>query len=196
MYIKNFFGHLKTVTKHRWWVFYYCCKVGIPFRGLIHDISKFSPTEFFESVKYYNGKKSPIDVCKEKNGMSRAWLHHKGRNKHHYEYWQDDFDHGGKCLSMPDKYAKEMLCDFLGAGRAYMGKNFSYKAEYEWWRKKLASTTMCMHKNQKIFITLALSTLACDYTNKNKNFKSYVNNALSDSLNTDESILLGVLNNE
>ena len=149
--IMNFFKHLHKVNKHRFWVFYYCCKAGIPFRGLVHDLSKYSPIEFFESVKYYNGKISPIDVCKKKNGFSMAWLHHKGRNKHHYEYWQDNFDKGGEALEMPDKYAVEMLCDYLAAGKAYMGKKFTYRAELEWWENK-TKNPIAMHFRQKRFI--------------------------------------------
>lgn len=137
-------SHLKTVCKHKQWVFYYCCKAGIPWQGLVHDLSKFSPTEFWESVKYYQGFRSPIDYCKEINGWSAAWLHHKGRNKHHYEYWQDNFDRGGTPLPMPHKYMLEMLCDYLGAGRAYMGKAFNYTAEYEWWLNKI-SHSIAMH---------------------------------------------------
>lgn len=143
--IRNFFGHLKTVCRHKWYVFFYCCKAGIPFQGLLHDLSKFSPVEFFESVKYYQGTYSPIDACKEENGWSAAWLHHKGRNKHHYQYWVDDFDHGGKALDMPLKYKKEMICDFMGAGHAYMGKKFSYEAESKWWENKKASCDLLMH---------------------------------------------------
>lgn len=111
-YIINTFRHFKKVCTHKRWVFYYCCKVGIPFQGLVHDLSKFSPTEFWESVKYYQGTSSPIDACKKENGWSAAWMHHKGRNKHHYEYWQDNFDNGGNPIEMPMKYKKEMLCDY------------------------------------------------------------------------------------
>ena len=134
----KFFKHLKTVLKHKFWVGYYCFKAGLYWQGVTHDLSKFSPIEFFESVKYYQGTSSPIDACKKVNGYSNAWLHHKGINKHHYEYWQDNFDKGGEPLKMPFKYALEMICDYLGAGRAYSGKNFTLKGEYEWWlnRKK------------------------------------------------------------
>ena len=72
-YIINTFRHFKKVCTHKHWVFYYCCKVGIPFQGLVHDLSKFSPTEFWESVKYYQGTSSPIDACKKENGWSAAW---------------------------------------------------------------------------------------------------------------------------
>ena len=148
--IHRFFGHLKTILKHKFWVFYYSIQLGIPIRGFLHDFSKFHPVEFFESVKYYTGTSSPIDKCKEVNGYSKAWLHHKGVNKHHYEHWQDNFDNGGVPLCMPYKETVEMLCDYLGAGRAYNGKNFSFKKEYDWWKNK-SSKPLKMHQVQKDF---------------------------------------------
>ena len=87
--ISNFFKHIKLVSKHKWLVFKFSIRLGVPIRGLLHDLSKFSPEEFIESVKFYDGKVSPITRCKQKKGYSRAWLHHKGRNKHHTEYWVD-----------------------------------------------------------------------------------------------------------
>ena len=82
--------HLGLVNRHRWMVFKLCAKAGIPYRGLVHDLSKYSITEFWESVKYYNGSRSPIEFVKKDKGYSKAWLHHKGRNKHHAEYWYDN----------------------------------------------------------------------------------------------------------
>lgn len=158
-YSQKFFGHLKTVCTHRWWVFYYCCKFGIPLRGIVHDLSKFHPTEFFESVKYYSGTRSPIDACKEATGYSKAWMHHKGRNRHHYEYWQDNFDNGTTHIMMPFKDTLEMLCDYLAAGRAYMKKNFSYADEFTWTENKL-KTAKAMHPTQKIFLYDAIGRLA------------------------------------
>ncbi len=159
--IKNIFLHFGKICKHKWWVFYYCCKAGIPWRGIKHDMSKFSPIEFWESVKYYQGNRSPIDACKEANGISKAWMHHKGRNSHHYEYWQDNFDKGGHPVQMPYKDAVEMLCDYLGAGRAYMGKNFTYHKEWEWWLNK-CKKPLAMHPHIKEFITCVLINLAYD----------------------------------
>ena len=89
MKLGNLLKHFHTVNKHRFYVFKLSIKAGIPIRGVLHDLSKYSPTEFFEGVKYYNGKRSPITICRQENGYSEAWLHHKGRNKHHYEYWYD-----------------------------------------------------------------------------------------------------------
>ena len=89
MKISNIFKHFNTVIKHKGYVFIYSCKAGIPYRGIVHDLSKFSPTEFFESAKYFQGNRSPIAEAKRVNGYSKAWLHHKGRNKHHWQYWYD-----------------------------------------------------------------------------------------------------------
>ena len=153
--MKKFFGHLKTVIVHKHWVFFFARKFNIGWQGFWHDMSKFSPCEFFESVKYYSGTRSPIDACKEDNGYSMAWLHHKGRNKHHYEYWQDDFDKGTKHLDIPKKYVIEMLCDFLGAGKAY-NKDATFSTEYDWWVHKKV-TACAMNENQKRFFDKAFS---------------------------------------
>ena len=152
---KNIVKHFKLVCKHKYYVYKYCAKAGMRWRGLKHDMSKFSPIEFFESVKYFDGSKSPIDVCKEKNGYSKAWLHHKGRNSHHYEYWVDNFDKGGQPLIMPYKDALELVCDYLGAGKAYMKENFSYGAEFKWWRDKIKNP-IAMHPSIISFVDALL----------------------------------------
>ena len=132
MYLKNIVGHFMVITRHKWVVFKLCCKVGQPWRGLVHDLSKYSPTEFWEGVKYFNGKHSPITDAKKDKGYSQAWLHHKGRNKHHTDYWVD--------LSAPDKtpiipyqYVVEMLCDKLAAGMVYKGKDWTKEYELYYW---------------------------------------------------------------
>lgn len=157
-FFKRTVKHFNTVCTHKKWVGYYCFKAGIPWRGIKHDMSKFSPIEFWEGVKYYQGTSSPIDACKKENGWSRAWFHHRGRNDHHYEYWTDDFDHGGKPLVMPRDAAYELVCDYLGAGRAYMGKGFTYAAEYKWWENKKSSPLM-MHPKIVEFVDYVLLTL-------------------------------------
>ena len=132
MKIKNLFKHIALVTKHKWVVFKLCCKIGIPWRGFWHDLSKFSPEELCESIKYYNGIKSPISVCKKEKGYSKAWLHHKGRNKHHHEYWVDT-SLPEKAVIMPYKYAAEMVCDKLAAGITYNGKNWTKETQLNYY---------------------------------------------------------------
>lgn len=155
MYIKNFFFHFCKIWKHKYYVFKNCCKLGIPFQGLVHDLSKFSPVEFLESVKYYQGTSSPIDACKKEKGYSNAWLHHKGRNRHHYEYWQDNFDNGGTPLLMPFDCALEMFADCIGAAQAYLGKDFSFEKEWSWWLNKKAKG-IAMHPAILGFMTDAM----------------------------------------
>ena len=157
--LKNIFKHFHKICTHKRWVFHYCRKAGISWRGFWHDMSKFSPTEFWESVRYYQGDSSPIDAAKKDKGWSKAWMHHKGRNRHHYEYWMDNFDNGGEALIMPFDDALELLCDYLAAGRAYMGKGFSYTAEYQWWRGK-QSKPLKMHAVIQWFVSTTLADLA------------------------------------
>ena len=131
---KKFFGHLHTVNLHRFYVFCLCCRVGIPLQGLVHDLSKYSKEEFWEGVKYYQGEYSPIRNCKEDIGYSKAWLHHKGRNKHHYEYWYD-YATRIETPPMPFKYFLELLCDNLAAGKAYQGKKWSKEYQLTYWTR-------------------------------------------------------------
>lgn len=156
--------HFKKICIHKYWVAHYCFKCGLYWRGIKHDMSKFSPVEFWESVKYYQGNRSPIDAAKEDKGWSAAWMHHKGRNTHHYEYWQDNFDNGGNPLIMPFEDSCEMLCDYLAAGRAYMGKEFSYTAEWKWWANK-NNKPLAMHQVNNSFISWILHRLMLIETN-------------------------------
>ena len=183
--IKNTFRHFGKILKHKYWVFYYCCKAGIPWRGIKHDMSKFSPIEFWESVRYYQGTRSPIDACKEAKGYSKAWLHHKGRNRHHYEFFIDNLDNGGTALQMPFEDALELICDYLGAARAYLGKEFSFQKEWEWWLNK-SNKSLFMHPHTKAFISLTLWHLQDNepqfgksvlYLLKKENMRSYYNDA-------------------
>ena len=150
--LHNAVGHFSVICRHKYYVFQNCLVAGMPLTGIMHDMSKFSYIEFMEGVKYYQGTKSPIIACKEAEGYSKGWLHHKGRNKHHYEYWQDNFDQGGKSLQIPFKYALELVCDYIAAGKAYAGDSFTYQREYEWWLNKLKKP-LAMHKQTKLFIT-------------------------------------------
>ena len=133
-----FVKHLKKILLHKFWVGYFCFKFGLYKQGILHDMSKFSPVEFWESAKYYDGTRSPIDKCKEVNGYSMAWFHHRGRNKHHWEYWVDNFEKGMQPVEVPRKYLLEMFCDWLGAGIAYSGglDKFSIDNELNWWYNK------------------------------------------------------------
>ncbi|MDF2473443.1 MAG: hypothetical protein K0R21_1225 [Anaerocolumna sp.] len=114
--------HLRTINQHKWLVMKYCFRAGLYKQGLLHDMSKYSWTEFSVGVKYYQGYRSPNNAEREDRGFSSAWLHHKGRNKHHLEYWmdyslnEDKPFHGTK---MPVNYVVEMVCDRIAANKIY-----------------------------------------------------------------------------
>lgn len=129
----KFFKHLHTVCKHRRIVKKLCFKVGLIRQGITHDLSKFSPKEFNPGVKYYQGNRSPQAKERELFGYSAAWLHHKGRNKHHFEYWTE-VQVGGrvKFFDMPPKYFAEMVCDRIAASKVYKGKDYTPSAPLEY----------------------------------------------------------------
>ena len=88
----NIRGHFDTITHHKLLVMKYCFACGLYRQGLAHDLSKYSPTEFIPGCIYYQGDHSPNEAERQAKGYTAAWLHHKGRNKHHLEYW---IDYGG-----------------------------------------------------------------------------------------------------
>lgn len=153
----KFWLHFKLITKHKWYVLKLAIKAGIPFRGLIHDLSKYSFEEFIESAKYYQGNRSPITIARNENGYSKAWLHHKGRNKHHIEYWYDW--NAKETPVIPYKYAVEMLCDHIAAGQVYKGKNWEKEYVLEYWNKKETNRKLFNPKTEK-FITAIKEEIA------------------------------------
>ena len=127
----NMVRHLLLILRHKYRVFINCAKCGLVYRGIVLDLSKFMPCEFFESARYYQGNRSPIGVCRRETGVSHAWLHHKGRNKHHIEYWLD-----GDCTvqpMMPYKYAVECVCDKLAATKTYNEDGYSPDMALQHW---------------------------------------------------------------
>lgn len=148
--VRNVIKHIELVSKHKWLVFKFSCKLGIPVRGFLHDFSKFSFAEFLESVKYYDGKVSPITRCKQDIGYSKAWLHHKGRNKHHDQYW---LDLSSKVVApvIPYKYMAEMVCDKLSANIIYNGKKWTQSSEYDYWQEE--KTRIIMNPKIENFLT-------------------------------------------
>lgn len=112
--------HFRVVCRHKYQVFKQCKSCGLWKQGILHDMSKFSITEFSASARYFQGHRSPIEAEKEDVGYSAAWLHHKGHNRHHWEYWTD-FDDNGDVIAnkIPLHYVIEMICDWIGAGKVY-----------------------------------------------------------------------------
>lgn len=130
----NFFKYLHSINSHRFKVFLLCCKCGIPFQGLTHDISKYSPTEFFEDIKYFNNKIAPVEKAKKTNGYSLSWLHHKGINKHHSEYWFD-YEAPLKAPIIPFKYCVEMICNRIVITKQKLGNKYTNMSPYYSWNK-------------------------------------------------------------
>lgn len=128
--------HLKTICKHKMVVYQECKSCGIIWQGITHDLSKFSAIEFFASAKYFQGNRSPIEAEKEDCGYSMAWLHHKGVNKHHWEWWTD-FDDNGNIIAnkMPSKYVIEMVCDWIGAGKVYSNAKWTQDEPLNYFNK-------------------------------------------------------------
>lgn len=134
----HFVEHFKTITHHRHLVRKHCFAVGLYWQGLTHDLSKYSPVEFLVGARYYQGNRSPNNAEREEKGYSSAWLHHKGRNKHHLEYWIDySLDEGAPMagMEMPVKYVVEMFCDRVAASKTYNKEQYTDADAYNYYMK-------------------------------------------------------------
>ena len=174
-------NHFCLVNKHRWLVFKLSIKAGIPWRGFVHDLSKYSPTEFLESAKYFNGVRSPITFCRADKGYSLAWLHHKGRNKHHLEYWEDMNRETKIPVMMPYKYAVEAVCDKIAAGMAYRGKEWTKEQPLDYWINVEKNFPVVKHPCTVYFIETVLKKIADEGLNAGLNPK-YLKNVYEESL--------------
>ena len=118
--------HFKTITRHKWLVLQGCARVGLYWQGITHDLSKYSPAEFLIGARLYQGNRSPNAAEREQKGYSEAWMHHKGRNRHHYEYWTDLSYLTGKyeSVEMPRRFFVEMIMDRRAACIVYQGANY------------------------------------------------------------------------
>lgn len=136
--MNKYFEHLKTIVKHKIEVGKVCFQFGLYWQGIIHDLSKFSWTEFGPSARYFQGTCSPIDVEKKEKGYSAAWLHHKAKNKHHQWYWMDwDSQQNPKPCRIPRQYVYEMIADWIGAGKVYgkrAGSEWSWDEPYKYYK--------------------------------------------------------------
>jgi hypothetical protein len=130
---QRFWGHLRTVRKHRKMVRKLCFKCGLYWQGLTHDLSKYSYTEFWNGVKYFTGTASPHVGERKVKGYSDAWLHHHNRNKHHAEYWVDIVDGKSTPVKMPFKYLAEMICDRVAASMIYLGDKYTDAAPLDYY---------------------------------------------------------------
>ena len=140
-----------------------CFAVGLYKQGLLHDLSKYSPTEFLVGCRYYQGNRSPNNAEREKTGYSKAWLHHKGRNKHHYEYWIDystNPDEGMVGLKMPLRYVVEMFMDRIAASKTYQGEAYQDHHPLEYYEKGAARLGKMIHPDTARLLHDLLKMLA------------------------------------
>ncbi len=122
----------------------HCFKAGIGFQGLFHDLSKYSLAEFIPGAKYYLGTKSPNEKERELFGYSLAWMHHKGRNKHHFEYWVDlnTATKRYEPVPMPMRYLTEMFCDRVAACKIYKGRDYTDSSALQYFLRGNARSKM------------------------------------------------------
>lgn len=154
------YAHFKTVTRHRHEVIKNCIRAGIPVQGLLHDLSKYSPAEFLVSCKNFQGTRSPNEAERELKGYSTAWMHHKGRNRHHFEYWTDYNPKTRKVegVKMPLNYVVEMFCDRVAASKIYMGDSYTDRAPLDYFLRGKA--TRMIHPKTSALLEHMLTMLA------------------------------------
>ena len=146
------------MSKHKYYVMIECFKRGLFWQGIIHDLSKYSFIEFFTSARYFQGDKTPIGIEKAEKGYSVAWLNHKAKNKHHWEYWTD-FKNGKLLLCpIPNKYILEMACDMVGASKAYLNSSYDPKEPYQYFLDN--KDNMLIRKEDKLKLEVLLKRVA------------------------------------
>ncbi|MCI6554015.1 MAG: DUF5662 family protein [Lachnospiraceae bacterium] len=154
--------HFKTVTYHKYLVMQGCFKVGLYYQGIMHDMSKYSLSEFLVGARYYQGNRSPNNAEREALGYSSAWLHHKGRNKHHYEYWIDysiqNIPGGMAPAPMPERYIVEMLMDRIAASKVYLKEKYTDRSPLEYYLS--GRDPAPLHPNTKKLLEKLLYMLA------------------------------------
>ena len=154
--------HFRTISRHKWIVMRYCFRMGLIRQGITHDLSKYAPTEFLAGAKYWQGDRSPNNAEREATGISYAWLHHKGRNRHHFEYWID-YDPDSKELiggmPIPRRFVAEMIADRIGASTVYMGDGYEDTAPFVYLRKSI-DRLWFVHSDVREQLTYLLGMLA------------------------------------
>lgn len=151
-------GHFKTITKHRHKVIVHCFRAGILWQGLRHDLSKYTPSEFIPGVKYYTGKRSPNEGERDEYGYSIAWMHHKGRNRHHFEYWTDynPKSHKVEPVEMPYRFVVEMFCDRVAASKIYNGASYKQTDSLDYFHRRKAERNIHPKTSQQLETLLVM----------------------------------------
>lgn len=161
--------HFRTITYHKYLVMKGCFRVGLYWQGLTHDLSKYEPAEFWVGAKYYQGTRSPNNAEREAKGYSAAWLHHKGRNRHHYEYWIDysmkEIEGGMQPAPMPVRYVIEMFMDRIAASKVYNKGHYTDQHPLQYFRsgKNVNLIHPKTYRQLEILLTM-LAEYGEDYT--------------------------------
>lgn len=161
--LKKAWGHLRTITHHKLLVMRYCFRVGLYRQGLAHDLSKYSPAEFLVGVRYFQGYRSPNAAERIDKGYSEAWLHHKGRNKHHFEYWIDVTARSGNAavgMPMPTRYVVEMFCDRIAASRVYEKGAYTDRSALAYYERERSAGPVPIHPDADALLRRLLTLLA------------------------------------
>ena len=150
--------HFCTITKHKLLVLDGCFRVGLYWQGITHDLSKYSPVEFWNGARYYQGTKSPNTAERDDKGFSEAWMHHKGRNRHHYEYWTDmnRQTRNYESIPMPRKYLVEMVMDRRAACMTYQGKAYKDDSALIYFDRSREKDLMHPRTNKELRYILAM----------------------------------------
>ncbi len=148
-----------TITRHRWLVRQGCFRIGLYWQGLVHDLSKYAPTEFLVGARLYQGNRSPNAAERDEKGYSEAWMHHKGRNRHHWEYWTDmhPLTKRYEAVPMPRKYLAEMVMDRRAACMVYQGEKYTSGSALEYYLK--SKERLLMHEKTKQELEYILTML-------------------------------------
>ena len=171
----KYIKYLSYLLKHRWYVMIECFKQGLIWRGIVHDLSKFLPSEFIPYANFFYGNKGD-DIKKGRNSTGYykptdtgdkkfdwAWLLHQKRNKHHWQYWVLPEDEEGiKIFEIEEPYLTEMICDWIGAGKAqgcFPPKDDKYFETRKWY--KMNGNKMQLNHNLIVFTCQALRQSAC-----------------------------------
>lgn len=157
----NWLRHLRTINHHRMLVCQHCFRVGLYRQGLTHDLSKYHPVEFMTGVHYFQGYRSPNAAERLDKGYSGAWLHHKGRNKHHLEYWIDySLDEGSPMagMKMPVHYVVEMFCDRVAACKTYQKDAYTNASPWNYY--DYSKKNYIMHPETRALLEKMLLMLA------------------------------------
>ncbi len=183
----NISGHLKTINHHKLLVTKMCFQVGLYKQGLLHDLSKYHPKEFIPGIIYYQGTCSPYNMEKRLHRLSKGWLHHKGRNPHHFEYWIDMSPVPGEGfvgMKMPKRYVAEMVVDRICASKNYQKDDYKDDSALLYY---LRGRKMMIIDKETDFLTTYLLTILAK--RGEEYFISYMKNKLLKNIDGDYHVV-------